>query len=162
MSVGISLLFIEKRVEAVRLCAALTEPFATGSVPGHEADLMKDYKLISERLKGALDELKESSKALDTDKSIEPGEVRHAKQRVQTIVQEIARCAQDFAAQVRFFQAMNPKGAAASVPYLRAFEDTDKATREMIGEDTSPAEGEELAPAESEQAPPTDADPMLM
>ena len=26
MTIGISLLFIEKRVEAVRLCAALTEP----------------------------------------------------------------------------------------------------------------------------------------
>ncbi|MBP9892888.1 MAG: hypothetical protein KBG84_13375 [Planctomycetes bacterium] len=161
MSVGITLLFVEKRAEAVRLCAALTEPFATGSVPGHEADLMKDYKLISERLRGALDELKECSKQLDTDKSIEPGDVRNGKQRVGTIVQEIARCAQDFAAQVRFFQAMNPKHAPASVPYLKAFEDTDRATRELIGEDTSPAEGEELAPAESEPAPP-DADPMLM
>lgn len=161
MSVGISLLFIEKRTEAVRLCAALTEPFATGTVPGHDADLMKDYKLISERLKSALDELKEANKQLDTDKTIEPGDVRNGKQRVQVIVGEIARCAQDFAAQVRFFQAMNPKGAAASVPYLKAFEEIDRGTRDLIGEDTSPAEGEELAPAESEQAPP-DADPMLM
>jgi hypothetical protein len=161
MTIGISLLFIEKRVEAVRLCAALTEPFATGSVPGHEADLMKDYKLISERLKLALDELKDLSKSVESDKSIEVGEVRHAKQRIMTVVQEIARCAQDFSAQVRFFQAMNAKSAAAAVPFLGSFEATDRATRELVGEDDSPAEGEELAPAEAE-APPPDADPMLM
>lgn len=160
MSIGISLLFIEKRVEAVRLCAALTEPFATGSVPGHEADLLKDYKLISDRLKNSLDELKESDRQLAADKSIEPGEVRNGKQRVQTIVQEIARCAQDFAAQVRFFQAMNPASAAGAVPFLKLFEEIDRGTRDLIGEDTSPAEGEELAPAETDSPP--DADPMLM
>jgi septal ring factor EnvC (AmiA/AmiB activator) len=162
MSVGISLLFIEKQVEAVRLCAALTEPFATGTVPGHEADLLRDYEKISKSLSTSFDELKKQSGEIERDTTLEEGDVRHAKQRVETVLAEVARAAQDFAAQIRFFQAMNPNHASAAGTHLKLFELIDRNARAMQGE--QPEDEAELAPADDSGIAqhPDEADPTLM
>ncbi len=162
MSVDLTLLFIEKQVEAVRLCAALTEPFATGSVPIKPEELSKEYSFIAGKLQSSLNELKTLSNTIEAEsKSMEPGDLRNARQRVQTMVAEISRGAQDYAAQVRFYQAMNAGGAAAVKAGLDAFENVNKATRELVKdeEDDEPNEGSELAPSKDADEP---ADPMLM
>ncbi len=161
MSVDLTLLFIEKTVEAVRLCAALTEPYATGTVPIKPDALSKEYSFIGGKLKSSLDELKTLSQTVEADaKKMEPGDLRNARQRIQTMVAEISRGEQDYAAQVRFYQAMNAAGAAAVKPGLDSFENVNRATRELVvdEEDEAPNEGSELAPAKDDEP----ADPMLM
>lgn len=157
MSVDLTLLFIEKQVEAVRLCAALTEPYATGTVPIKPEALSSEYSFIASKLQGALNELKSLSGTIEADaKKMEPGDLRNARQRVQTMVSEISRGAQDYAAQVRFYQAMNANGAAAVKAGLDAFENVNKATRELIREEEEESmDGSELAPSKEEPADPT-------
>ncbi|MCC6572338.1 MAG: hypothetical protein IT462_00985 [Planctomycetes bacterium] len=161
MSVDLTLLFVEKQVEAVRLCAALTEPYATGTVPIKPDALSKEYSFIAGKLQSSLNELKALSETIEADaKKMEPGDLRNARQRIQTMVAEISRGAQDYAAQVRFYQAMNAGGAAAVKAGLDAFENVNRATRELVVEedDDQPNEGSELAPAKDEEP----ADPTLM
>lgn len=159
MAAEINLLFLEKKVEAARLCASLTEPYATGGDTCPPAQLAARYGLVLDQLEHALTDLKALNAGLDKA-GLEPGDVRHFRQRVEVAVTEIARVAQDFAAQVRFFEAMNPGEPAAIVkPMLERFDAMDRATRDIVVKD-APDEGAELAPEESERA--EDADPMLM
>lgn len=164
MSAELTLLFLEKKVEAARLCASLTEPYATGSVPVEPDQLVKDYEQVVDKLHESYGDLKSLSEELDADKAIEPGDLRHVKQRISTLAAEVARAAQDFAAQIRFFEAMNPAEAAKVKPLLEKFDAVDKETREFTSQDIT-EEGAELAPAEETDTAAKgepDIDPMLM
>lgn len=162
MSSEITLLFLEKRVEAAKLSASITEPFATGSEPTDGAALAADFKQISGELGKALAELKKLNGGLEKDNKLEAGDIRHLRGRIETAVGEIARAAQDFSAQIRFFEAMNPGDAAKTKPALDSFDEVEKATRELASQE--PEDGAELAPADDTGLSPDhdDVDPMLM
>lgn len=160
MSTELNLLFLEKKVEAARLCASITEPFATGTVPGNPKDLVADYDTVVKRLDESLKDLKKLNDGLGKG-GMDPGDVRHLQQRIEVAVGEVARVAQDFAAQIRFFEAMNPAEAAATKDILARFDTVDKATREITVKD-GPEEGDEIQPEETGSAKVDDADPMLM
>lgn len=159
MSVEVSLLFLEKKVEAARLCASVTEPVATGSVPGDPKALVADYEEVVTRLSESFADLRSLNGAVDKAAHLEAGDVRNLKQRIAAAVGEVARVAQDLAAQVRFFQAMNPASAALAGKALAKFDEVDRGTREFTVPD-GPEEGAEIAPDADEPA--DDADPMLM
>lgn len=162
MAAEMTLLFLEKRIEAARLCASITEPFATGSEPMNPDHLAADYMHVAEQLSESLAELRKLNDGMDKDNSLEAGDIRHLRGRAGTAVGEIARAAQDFAAQIRFFEAMNPGDAAKTKPALEKFDEVDKATRDFTIDD-GPEEGSELAPADDTGlAPDDDVDPMLM
>lgn len=160
MSAELNLLFLEKRVEAAKLCAAITEPFATGTEPANVEELIADYQQVAGALKGSYDELTALNDGLEKDKALESGDIRHVRNRIQTAVGEVARCAQDFSAQIRFFEAMNPNDAPKLKPVLDSFDEVEKGTRDFTAPD-APEEGAELAPAE-EAGLDDDVDPMLM
>ncbi|MBK9974041.1 MAG: hypothetical protein IPP14_04625 [Planctomycetes bacterium] len=162
MSAELNLLFLEKKVEASRLCASLTEPFATGTVPCEAKALIADYDTVLKRMDEALNDLKRLNDGLGRDGKLEEGDVRHLRQRAEVAIGEIARVAQDFAAQIRFFEAMNPGEPAAAVkPILERFDTIDKATREVTTKD-GPEEGDEIMPEETGAVAEDEADPMLM
>ncbi len=162
MSAELTLLFLEKRVEAARLCASVTEPFATGSEPADAKALAADYAQVGDELDSAYLDLSTLNDSLLKDKSLEAGDIRHLRGRIATAVGEVARAAQDFSAQIRFFEAMNPGDAATTKPALERFEATEKKTREFTVPD-APEDGAELAPAEDTGLPTdSDVDPMLM
>lgn len=162
MSAELTLLFLEKRVEASRLCASITEPFATGSEPFEADNLAADFMQIATELGGSLSDLTKLNDGLEKDRTLEAGDIRHVRGRVATAVGEVARAAQDFSAQIRFFEAMNPNDAAKTKPALDKFDEVEKATREFTVPD-APEEGAELAPADDTGlAPDDDVDPMLM
>jgi hypothetical protein len=161
MSAELTLLFLEKRVEAARLCASVTEPRATGAEPVNPKQLAADYAHVAGELEGTLTELNKLNDGLLKDRSLEAGDIRHVRGRVATAVGEVARAAQDFAAQVRFFEAMNPADAATTKPALERFENVEKSTREFTVPD-APEEGAELAPADETGLKDEDVDPMLM
>ncbi len=158
MSAEIDLLFLEKRVEAARLGASLTEPVATGSVEGSAEQLSASYDRLATALHDAYNDLKSLHDSIDGDKDLDVADARHLKQRVSTCVGEVARASQDFAAQIRFFEAMNPNDAATVKPQLDKFDNVDKATREFTVSDV-PEDGAEITP---EAEPEPDIDPMLM
>ncbi|MCA8935738.1 MAG: hypothetical protein KDB68_05980 [Planctomycetes bacterium] len=163
MSAELTLLFLEKRVEASRLCASITEPFATGSEPFDADNLAGDFMQVAGELEGSLGELTKLNDGLEKDRSLEAGDIRHVRGRIATAVGEVARAAQDFSAQIRFFEAMNPNDAAKTKPALDKFDEVEKATREFTVPDEGPEEGAELAPADDTGlAPDEDVDPMLM
>lgn len=162
MSAELTLLFMEKRVEAARLCAAVTEPYATGSEPADAKRLAADYKLVADKLAESYAELSKLNDGLIKDKALEAADIRLLSGRIATAVSEVARAAQDFAAQIRFFEAMNPGDAATTRKALAQFEDIEKATREFTAPE-APEEGAELAPADDTGlAVDEDVDPMLM
>lgn len=164
MSAEMQLLFLEKKVEAARLCASITEPVATGSEPGDHGLLAADYLHVATQLGAALAELKLLNDGLDKDRTLEAGDLRHLRGRIGTAVGEVARASQDFAAQIRFFEAMNPSDAAKTKPALDKFDEVDKATREITVPDV-PDEDAELAPAEDTGLAPeasAEEDPMMM
>jgi len=161
MAAELNLLFHEKAVEAARLCAAITEPFATGGEPIDAAHLAGDYTLIATKLQETLAALTTLNDGLESDKALEAGDIRHIRGRIATAVGEIARAAQDFAAQIRFFEAMNPDGAAATKAPLELFDTIDKSTRDFTVPE-APEEGAELAPADDTGLGDDDVDPMLM
>lgn len=161
MSAELNLLFLEKRVEAAKLCAAITEPYATGTEPANVENLIADYEQVSGALDSSYNELKELNDGLEKDKALEAGDIRHVRNRIQICVGEVARCAQDFSAQIRFFEAMNPNDAPKLKPVLDKFDDVEKGTREFTVPD-APEDGAELAPADDTGLPDDDADPMLM
>lgn len=162
MSAELTLLFLEKRVEAARLCAAVTEPYATGSEPADAKRLAGDYKLVADKLAESYAELSKLNDGLIKDKALEAADIRHLRGRISTAVGEVARASQDFAAQIRFFEAMNPNDAATTKKPLQQFENIEKSTREFTTPE-APEEGAELAPAEDTGlAPEEDVDPMLM
>jgi hypothetical protein len=162
MSSEITLLFLEKRVEAAKLSASITEPAATGSEPADADGLSADFKQISGELSKALNELKKLNGGLEKDNKLEAGDIRHLRGRIEIAVGEIARAAQDFTAQIRFFEAMNPGDAAKTKPALESFDKVEKDTREMTVKDTE--DEAELAPAEDTGMDKShdDVDPMLM
>lgn len=164
MSAEITLLFLEKRVEAAKLGASITEPYATGGEPCPPEALMADYQQVADELNGLLGDLKALSDSLDGDANLQEADKRHIHSRVGTTVGEVSRAAQDFSAQIRFFEAMNPDDAAKAKPVLDSFDAIEKATREFTaaneaeeGAELAPEEGAELAPQEDD-----DVDPMLM
>lgn len=163
MSAELTLLYLEKRVEASRLCASITEPFATGTEPAKPEVLAGDFKQVADALDGCLGELKTLNDGLEKDNSLEAGDIRHVRGRIATAVGEVARAAQDFAAQIRFFEAMNPGDADKTKPALEKFDEVEKATREFTLPE-GPEEGAELAPADDTGLSPDhdDVDPMLM
>ncbi|MBX3460620.1 MAG: hypothetical protein KF696_11765 [Planctomycetes bacterium] len=162
MSAELTLLFLEKRVEAARLCASITEPYATGSEPITPQQLADDYEQVCKELDAVYDELKKLNDSLMKDKTLEAGDIRHIRGRVATAVGEVARAAQDMAAQIRFFEAMNPGDAATTKPALEHFDRIDRGTREFTVPD-EPEDGAELAPAEDTGlAKEEDVDPMMM
>ena len=163
MSAEVTLLFLEKRVEAARLCASITEPFATGTEPAKPEVLAGDFLQVAEALASTLVDLKTLNDGLEKDNSLEAGDIRHVRGRIATAVGEVARAAQDFAAQIRFFEAMNPNDAAKTKPALDKFDEVEKATREFTVPE-APEEGAELAPADDTGLSPEhdDVDPMLM
>ena len=163
MSAELTLLFLEKRVEASRLCASITEPFATGSEPTNGENLAADFLQVTNELEKALADLKTLNDGLEKDRALEAGDIRHVRGRIATAVGEVARAAQDFAAQIRFFEAMNPNDAAKTKPALDKFDEVEKATRDFTVPD-GPEEGAELAPADDTGLSPEvdDVDPMLM
>jgi hypothetical protein len=161
MSAELSLLFLEKRVEAARLCAAITEPFATGGEPIEASKLAADYLQVADNLEDTLKELTSLNDGLEADKNLEAGDIRHVRGRISTAVGEVARAAQDFAAQIRFFEAMNPDGAATVKPALDKFDSIEKSTRDFTVPE-APEEGAELAPADEAGLNDDDVDPMLM
>ncbi|MBK8207464.1 MAG: hypothetical protein IPK87_11870 [Planctomycetes bacterium] len=162
MSAELTLLFLEKRVEASRLCASITEPFATGSEPVKPQQLADDYEQVCQELEGTYEDLKKLNDGLLKDKTLEAGDIRHLRGRIATAVTEVARAAQDMAAQIRFFEAMNPNDAATTKPALDHFDRIDKSTREFTVPD-EPEDGAELAPAEDTgMAHEEDVDPMMM
>ena len=163
MSAELTLLFLEKRVEASRLCASITEPFATGTEPAEPDNLAGDFLQVTSELEGSLAELKKLNDGLEKDRTLEAGDIRHVRGRIATAVGEIARAAQDFAAQIRFFEAMNPNDAAKTKPALDKFDEIEKSTRDFTVPE-GPEEGAELAPAEDTGLSPDhdDVDPMLM
>lgn len=161
MSAELNLLFLEKRVEAAKLCAAITEPFATGAEPVNVENLNADYGQVAEALRDGVEELKTLNEGLEKDKSLGAGDIRHVRGRIQTCVGEVARCAQDFAAQIRFFEAMNPGDADKVKPVLESFDEIEKSTRDFTIPD-APEEGAELAPADDTGLGDDDVDPMLM
>lgn len=158
MSVELNLLFLEKKVEAARLCASLTEPFATGAEACDLKALLGDYDTVVKRLEESLKELKKLRDSIGGDGKT--ADVRLA-QRAETAVGEVGRVALDFAAQIRFFEAMNPGDADKTKPMLGKFESLDKATREVTTKE-GPEEGDEIMPEESGMPPGDEADPMLM
>lgn len=163
MSAELTLLFLEKRVEAARLCASITEPFATGAEPAEADSLAADLLQVATELEGSLADLKKLDGGLEKDRTLEAGDIRHVRGRIGTAVGEVARAAQDFAAQVRFFEAMNPNDAAKTKPALDKFDEVEKATRDFTIPE-GPEEGAELAPADDTGLAPEhdDVDPMLM
>ncbi|MHC4841902.1 MAG: hypothetical protein ACYTDT_13270 [Planctomycetota bacterium] len=164
MSAEITLLFLEKRVEAAKLGASITEPYATGGEPCAPEALMADYKQVADELQGSLDELKSLNDSIDGDAELEEADKRHISTRVGTTVGEVSRAAQDFSAQIRFFEAMNPNDADKAKPILEAFDTIEKGTRDFTVAD-APDEGAELAPEEGGELAPQaddDVDPMLM
>jgi hypothetical protein len=162
MAAELELLFIEKQVEAARLSASLTEPFATGGEPIDGARLAKLCLGVSARLKDALKGLS----ALDASDVLEAGTEAQVKGRIGTCAAEIARAAQDFAAQIRFYDAMNPGAAQHTKAVLDEFEDIERQTRDLSQSGAEEVEeGAELAPAEETGQEPKmddDFDPMLM
>jgi hypothetical protein len=162
MSAEITLLFLEKRVEAAKLTASVTEPAATGSVPTDADTLAADFKQVSGELNKALTELKKLNGGLEKDNKLEAGDIRHIRGRIEIAVGEIARAAQDLAAQIRFFEAMNPNDAKKTKPALDSFTEVEKATREVTVKETE--DEAELAPAEDTGMDKShdDVDPMLM
>jgi hypothetical protein len=162
MSSELTLLFLEKRVEAAKLSASLTEPVATGSEPGDAESLSADFKQIAGELGKALSELKKLNGGLEKDNKLEAGDIRHLRGRIEIAVGEIARAAQDFTAQIRFFEAMNPGDAAKTKPALDSFDKVEKDTRDITSKE--PEEGAELAPADDTGMSPEhdEVDPMLM
>ncbi|MCA8914205.1 MAG: hypothetical protein KDB90_02245 [Planctomycetes bacterium] len=163
MSAELTLLFLEKRVEASRLCASITEPFATGSEPVTPDDLSADFMQIVKEMEQTLAELKKLNAGLEKDRALEAGDIRHVRGRIETAMVEVARAAQDFSAQIRFFEAMNPNDAAKTKPALDKFDEIEKSTRDFTVTE-GPEEGAELAPAEDTGLSPDhdDVDPMLM
>ncbi|MDC1142080.1 hypothetical protein OAU50_03240 [Planctomycetota bacterium] len=164
MSAEITLLFLEKRVEASKLGASITEPFATGGEPCAPESLIADYMQVAGELQGALDDLKTLNDSLDGDSTLEEADKKHVHSRVGTTVGEVSRAAQDFSAQIRFFEAMNPNDADKAKPALDAFDAIEKGTRDFTIPD-GPDEGAELAPEEGAELAPQaddDVDPMLM
>lgn len=158
MSVELNLLFLEKKVEAARLSAALTEPFATGAAACDLKALLGDYDTVVKRLEEALKELKKLGDGIGSD-----GKTANVKlkQRAEVAIGEVGRVALDFAAQIRFFEAMNPKDADKVKPMLAKFDKLDKATREVTTRE-GPEEGDEILPEESGMPAEDEADPMLM
>jgi hypothetical protein len=161
MSAELTLLFLEKRVEAARLCASVTEPHATGQEPTDGKQLAADYSFVAKQLEGTYADLKKLDDSLLKDKSLEAGDIRHIRGRLATAVGEVARAAQDFSAQIRFFEAMNPNDAATTKPALDHFENIEKSTRDFTIPE-APEEGAELAPADDTGLKDEDVDPMLM
>jgi hypothetical protein len=162
MSAELSLLFLEKRVEAARLSAAVTEPYATGAEPAEAARLAEDFKHVAQELEQSLAALNTLNDGLLKDKALDQGGLRHVRGRISTAVGEVARAAQDFAAQIRFFEAMNPADSARTKPALDMFEAIAKATRELTVPE-APEEGAELAPAdETGLNKDEEVDPMMM
>ena len=147
MSAELTLLFLEKRVEASRLCASITEPFATGSEPVTPDDLSADFMQIVKEMEQTLAELKKLNAGLEKDRALEAGDIRHVRGRIETAMVEVARAAQDFSAQIRFFEAMNPNDAAKTKPALDKFDEIEKSTRDFTVTE-GPEEGAELAPAD--------------
>ena len=82
-------------------------------------------------------------------------------QRAEVAIGEVGRIAQDFAAQIRFFEAMNPKDAPAVKPMLGKFDALDKATREVTTKE-GPEEGDMIQPEDSGMPAGDEADPWLM
>jgi hypothetical protein len=164
MSAELTLLFLEKRIEAARLCAAISEPYATGAEPIEAETLARDFIYVAGQLEQTLNDVRKLNDSLEADRRLESGDIRHLRSRISTTVGEAARAAQDFAAQVRFFEAMNPSAAAQVKPALEKFEGVDRATREMdvSGPEPEVEEGEELAPSDDDPMGERDADPMLM
>ena len=163
MSSEVEILYHEKAVEAAHLAASLTEPFATGGADCAPEMLAKDYGEIANRLESTFKALADLAKGMKANELLEPSELARARQRVSGAVSEASRAAQDFAAQIRFFEAMNPTEAAKVKPVLEKFDEIEKSSREFTMPEEGVEEGAELAPAETDLAPDEpDIDPMLM